>query len=1035
MMNNWWQVGNVPYGSMMSNQFGYCDPYAGTLGYNPNTQFYPYQLFDSCQLNGRVVHARNLFDELQYERERKRELKPRKFEKDNYTGVWTLTERNSTRVTIGKLKIVSCVFVYQHGLPNYSALYCVIETENGRSPVVIPQKKLFKLECQEVLQYFSWNPDCSLKYYVMLFYKLLAEFESKESKILTLPKRSGWVWEEGGTPQFFFGNLIDPYIREYYPKDILERRMIITDKPLMDIAKEYAANLPKNWKYKLLVAIRIASLLLFFFKEKELEPKQMFVLQPASDPNAELIIALTRTLDYTDTASCSLTLTPTKLRDELDLINDGTVVFKDNALVEDRKQLAKNLTILQNDLQKADGRVERSRHLIIVVSKNPGNLGVELPAFYLGFQDSEETGNIKKLQELSGQFDFALINAIMKDHINNLAILDNSIRESCIFPDTILNSERIETMKLIYSAACLLQKYGIVDHGELNNISNWLRINDGVQDVVSSDGVIVSEFQSIFNELIRSGVLRLKPQYGPPYYLRDGHTAFVDDNYINIEGRIPIDSKRDFFERYVMIKMKSTKRKYVLLTALKNGGYMQTKKGEYQRQVDVHFSEDEHQKVLVYSFSRSLLNKENMERLYDCMLEDYFFSASDIPKINFVPLITNKRKDRVAGIQITPESDANFHMFVSGKTGFGKSFFLAQQALFRINVSDKVIIFDNNGSFTPDELKKHLSQDVIDEHVSFFDVGSELPVDLLSVEECRNNTEKGEFIYSVLSAGNKGFGKNQETIVYNSLFHLFKDHEEKTKVTVMDILACFDEKDPIKKTIKEKIENMLFRLKDMNVTYKSWHEFLNAQKSIVVLSMGADTVFKGTQMVDMLLTSLYNYKVNHKENRYTVIVDEIKDLNLSNSGPINVMLRKGRKQKIVMLLASQEYSDDNGSLDNVVDNVGARVFFRPKNEHTRSLANKYGIEEDVLRKQQTGICFVDADFYRKTPEHDCHAFIHGLTAEYCTTDDVIVKLEKQRKVNVKRNVQRISDNPEDAQDRDSVSNTPNKSVIDMFNWV
>ena len=49
-----------------------------------------------------------------------------------------------------------------------------------------------------------------------------------------------------------------------------------------------------------------------------------------------------------------------------------------------------------------------------------------------------------------------------------------------------------------------------------------------------------------------------------------------------------------------------------------------------------------------------------------------------------------------------------------------------------------------------------------------------------------------------------------------------------------------------------------------------------------------------------------------KESRLDIILDEIEDLNLDHDGPISTMLRKGAKQRLSMLLASQEYSTEKG---------------------------------------------------------------------------------------------------------------------------
>ena len=65
-----------------------------------------------------------------------------------------------------------------------------------------------------------------------------------------------------------------------------------------------------------------------------------------------------------------------------------------------------------------------------------------------------------------------------------------------------------------------------------------------------------------------------------------------------------------------------------------------------------------------------------MEILNDCLHDDYFFPLHDIPEHDFIPLICNLDGTKTAGIRMTSESDENFHIYVSGMTRYGKTYFL-----------------------------------------------------------------------------------------------------------------------------------------------------------------------------------------------------------------------------------------------------------------------------------------------------------------------------------------------------------------------
>jgi len=105
-------------------------------------------------------------------------------------------------------------------------------------------------------------------------------------------------------------------------------------------------------------------------------------------------------------------------------------------------------------------------------------------------------------------------------------------------------------------------------------------------------------------------------------------------------------------------------------------------------------------------------------------------------------------------------------MYVTGRSGAGKTYFLIQQALFRTKTDDKIIIFDNGGYFVRDKLEKIFrdkTDEIINEFISFHYIPTDkIPVDLFSLEGCDDSSYfQSARLYNIITAANENFGEKQ----------------------------------------------------------------------------------------------------------------------------------------------------------------------------------------------------------------------------------------------------------------------------------
>lgn len=256
---------NVNYFPNYNNHMPFTsEPIYTPTGYSPYGDITPHT-YDKIRLGGALLDPFAFLNN--YE---EKDFSPRKIFQDKFTKEWKVKERDQRVIVIGKIDLHAPLIVNPTSVTNFAAFYCKMKYNDETYPIVIPEKEFKKRDILPYLSFFQRNPDCSDKYLVDAFF--LAIQELTDIKFLKTPERSGWAESKNGELEFASRKSVHPHLAAYYPDDVRERKLINTTRALMDIAKEYAEALPKLWQYKLLVTIRIVSLLQHFFAKEGIRP-------------------------------------------------------------------------------------------------------------------------------------------------------------------------------------------------------------------------------------------------------------------------------------------------------------------------------------------------------------------------------------------------------------------------------------------------------------------------------------------------------------------------------------------------------------------------------------------------------------------------------------------------------------------------------------------------------------------------------------------------------------------------------------------
>lgn len=917
-----------------NNHYGNCisNPWSG---YSPPC-YQPY-LYDQLWINNSWYKPKNVIYNIYGEKEKT--FESRKLRKS--VDVYMVTERNGREVRVGKIRLKDKFIVNQRPDGTFDAIYCICEYDGNTEAIliVIPYNEIVHRKVLPSIPFFPHNEDCPDRYFVLAFFREL--LDGDDIKFLQLPKHSGWQESEGNKTSFASSEIVLPKLQKYYPNDILERKLVHTDKKLAEAAEDLAKLLPASWQYKFLLSVRITSLLLYFYGLAGLTPDQMFIVEPKSESNAKAVIALIKNKNFSPNV-CPLIDTKTNLQRELNGINDGIALFRDTSYAEDRKKLDAGLNVLLHDLQNCTGNKVKSRHLTVILSDNPGNISSEFPAYFISLSDCPDIDNTDELKQAVGEFESALIRLLTNSEIQE-NLVTNELGKKAPICKTLSNSERYMSLRMLRTTVEILHHYGVISLEEKHKISNYLTINR--HEMPDTNHAITNSFRDVLSFFINSDKLGVANQVGPPYFDPDKPMVFLDDKYINIMATT--------LDRLILPQMAGTKKRNKLLAALKACGKLYSN-NNFKRTLDVEIAPGRIKTISAYSFPKDILTPKCMEKINSLEYADYIIKNSEFPR-GFIPMALISGCNGAAGVVISDSTDEAESMYISGQTRSGKTHFLVHQAVIRAETGKKVIIFDQTGAFSPDELRKHLPHEIVEQYFSYWEIGKfGIPVDLLSLENCSTLPDKKNRLFSIFSVAARVTGDIQGKVLKKCLSEISQAIDTGRIRYLHETLKFFDENDSEQAKLRDRLEEVFDDLEGLNTYKQNWGEFLDSQKKIVVLSTSADGIRKSSQLIDMIVASLYEYKQHDRELRYTVILDEIEDLCLEKDGPISIILRKGAKHRLSMLLASQEFSVEKDKLGKIIGNCGTLVFFRPKTDNIADISKLTGVDKATLASLEQG---------------------------------------------------------------------------------
>ena len=899
----------------------------------------------------------------------------RRINHNESTNKWTVKERDDGRIIeIGTFSINDAFVVNPKSPINYAAVKIKLNYEDEEYTLVIPENDYKKRNILQYLPFFKRNIDCPDKYVVCALYRAFQEY--KDWKFLVTPERSGWEETEKGEMFFNSSLSIVPELEVYYPEDILERQLTSTLRSIYDIAKDYAEALPKIWQYKLLVAIRLVSLVLYFAAKFGVIPDQLYVVEVGSESAARMATALLKTQNYNSQVTLSLSATKTDVKVYIGKVNDGIALFSDNSYSEEWKKRDINVSLAIEHLHNKTGKENNSRHLTAIVAENPGNLNSEIPAMFIDISDVICAGDPDMIQKLSGEFDAAFIRAIETDTLNTRKCLENIINKNKPELNNAFSSENCNSKCLVRTGLDIAELFKLISPEERKEIIKWLK-ND-YESSSDSSTKIVNDVRDVLNSVLFSTV-KVVSQHGEPYYDPDKIMAFADDEYINFENGV---------WKHLLIRMKTTKKRLKALRALDICKMIHKNNG-FKRNLEVEVAPDVMKTVSVYSLSKKLLNTNNREKIDLSDKVKFLLEYSELERNKLLPLgIT--ADGRYICKDISFGNKSNDSVIITGQNGRGKTFYATNMLASLAMLENRMLVCDVSDSFTRSETIRALPIEVVDalfEFINLADGKNKLPINPLFIGDCSGLPAKKRRIVGFIKSIAGKLDNEETKILTGIISDMLKEHPKVDAVTTEMLRNTLISSSNVGNHVYSLISSVLDDIDTIGFEEQSWGNFFEKSKRIPVLSFGNESGDNFHPLLDAMIASAFAWQRDHDTAPLSIVIDEIKDQNFAEGSPLHTILTQGRKYNTKFIGMTQHYISTTSHAIDVVKEAGIKIFFKPAKSLDRIAAElEYKSPADAgFGSMGIGDLILSSDCYNKFDEVNEHLVLHAKTVEFVKT--------------------------------------------------
>lgn len=849
-------------------------------------------------------------------------------------------------------------------------------------------------------------------------------------KFIAIPSLPGWKWVtvDGINQQFRYilfasNHVLNPRLLEFMPDAVRKRKLFDHYPSGEKIIWNCEKALPASGTLNIVFILRITSLFLSWFAVQGIFSKQIFILESSESADADILTAMIKTEDYESLQTHSLSLSRKECFNELNSVNDGTIVFRDTLSDRERKLHSDSLKCIHDFVQNTSGKETYAENFITVISSDVSKWLPSEKVLCLSFENKEiEIGcNAVMLQNIMGEFDSFLINYVkINIKIFQEFFIKNMKEIPQTFPENLPEDRKNLYIMMMFVFNFMNQiflKPMFSDKDKDAMIEFLCEKNDA-----NTYQRIQNDFISAVNECIRNRKIKIVDRKKNQFFEKHTHTAVAMDNILGFEP--------ETIQEIIIPMMQHTVAFSNLINALVDGKILYApEKNHHNRRHSIQMKDAEGKpnEIHVYSIDRNVLAENVRQRIDNLSQAAFLLERDEIPEEDFLPMI--QCDGRIVGKLMRYKDEEDNSIFISGQMNAGKSYALIQRAVFLKELGHRVIIFDAKGSFTrerlcdaltedseelpfrfydaaflkgighgiipsdteglfiPEKVWNQLTKDSEGKSVGFHNYNIErvgIPVDLFHLERKNRNTDTS-ILEKILSAGVGTLSKIQLKTLRKAASDLLTVVNPNENLQIEDILKMLDEKGPY--SVHAQLEQLFSELSKLESPfYSTWEEFFKAHNGIIIFSIKPVAGQINSQFFDMILASLYQFQSSYFSIPLHIIIDEIRSQNVSQNSPLWSVVAEGRKFHMSVSCADQEYiASRNDRVGGLTGKFRNKIIMSPTTDSETAAAGILGYgnrKRRVFDAMEQGDCIVKLFCYNKEKRCNQYVTISGKICSY-----------------------------------------------------
>ena len=207
------------------------------------------------------------------------------------------------------------------------------------------------------------------------------------------------------------------------------------------------------------------------------------------------------------------------------------------------------------------------------------------------------------------------------------------------------------------------------------------------------------------------------------------------------------------------------------------------------------------------------------------------------------------------------------------------------------------------------------------------------------------------------------------------------------RIDLHTILASLPKDNASSDALRSRLEPLADDLTQCGVR-DSWNDFLDGERRIIVFRTDSSFTKHGSQLIDILLCTLLEYRRGNAEIPIAVFIDELQNQNLAAGSPIRRILMEGRKYRIAFHGLTTDFFPRNTELGGVMGKADSLVFMRPPQNSADLVAKELRWGKADLERfdsMDRGDAIIKAPFYSKEKGRNISVTLQGRIVDFVNT--------------------------------------------------